>query len=136
MFDKAKRTMVPQERCTTLKAECCKSKPWPEVPRPASFHNITAVWPFSSGAFSLLFCVDLKGAPYRYPYKADPNGTFAPHFVQMWPFGGEGYVLSRGLLNAIGADYWERCMFASFLSSLFLSCHEIDGHFSRNIFST
>jgi hypothetical protein len=28
----------------------------------------------------------------------------------MWPFGGEAYVLSRGLLRALGRDYWAHCM--------------------------
>jgi len=30
----------------------------------------------------------------------------------MWPYGGQAYVLSRGLLNAIGRDYWAHCMSA------------------------
>mmetsp|Transcript_21806 Transcript_21806/g.49325 ORF Transcript_21806/g.49325 Transcript_21806/m.49325 type:complete len:500 (-) Transcript_21806:190-1689(-) len=76
------RAMAVKERCTHLKAECCRSEPWPE------------------------------GARYRYPWRASAAGPFRPHFAEMWPFGGEGYVLSRGLLNALGKEYWEQCMLA------------------------
>lgn len=28
---------------------------------------------------------------------------------ELWPYGGLGYILSRGLLRAIGREEWEQC---------------------------
>jgi hypothetical protein len=38
-------------------------------------------------------------------------GVQGAHFAQLWPFGGDGFALSRGLLNAIGRDHWEACLY-------------------------
>lgn len=63
--------------------ECCRTAPWP-----AGIHR-------------------------GFPYRLDGDGTVRPHFVDMWPYGGGGYVLSRGLLDAIPRRHWaETCLYA------------------------
>lgn len=77
-------TMVPDKECipnTDLGGDCCHTVPWPS--------HIG------------------KGYPYRY----DEKGEDKPHFAYLWPYGGATYVLSRGMLQAIGREVWESCMY-------------------------
>lgn len=46
-----------------------------------------------------------------YPYKLDRQGSYCPHFAAMWPYGGSTYIISRGMLAAIGHDKWEECVY-------------------------
>jgi hypothetical protein len=79
-FDGTAGSMVATAPCDALSEECCASEEWPE------------------------------GAPYGFPFRASPHGATRMHFAHLWPFGRTGYILSRGLLRALGPDYWERCM--------------------------
>lgn len=64
-----------------LSWECCKTRPWPE------------------------------GVSVHYPMRLAKNGTYTPHFAHMWPYGGFGYAISRGMLETVGKEHWERCMY-------------------------
>ena len=45
-----------------------------------------------------------------FPYALDPaRGTPPYPFVRAWVFGGDGYVLSAGLLRAVGRARWAEC---------------------------
>lgn len=82
-YDKAARTFLPQI-CPdrAVTNYCCRTTPWP------------------------------AGVSRGYPYRVDGDGAFRPHFAKLWPYGGAGYVLSRGLLDAIPRPHWEHCMYA------------------------
>mmetsp|Transcript_5771 Transcript_5771/g.8203 ORF Transcript_5771/g.8203 Transcript_5771/m.8203 type:complete len:397 (-) Transcript_5771:37-1227(-) len=60
---------------------CCRTKPWPQ------------------------------GINYGFPFRIDPDGPYRPHFSLLWPYGGLGYVLSRGLLDSISRESWQQCMY-------------------------
>ena len=53
-----------------------------------------------------------EGAASGYPYRIDGDGEYLPHFAKLWPYGGAGYALSRGLLDAIPRDHWQECAYA------------------------
>ena len=79
-FNHTSKSVNAPEPCRDLTMQCCRSSPWPE------------------------------GAPFGYPYRAHPHGSYRPHFLMMWPYGGNGYVLSRGLLREIGREYLKECI--------------------------
>lgn len=60
---------------------CCRTAPWPQ------------------------------GINFGFPFRYDSKGSYRPHFALMWPYGGLGYALSRGLLDSISRDYWQMCMY-------------------------
>ena len=41
--------------------------------------------------------------------RTSPLGHPEFHWLMGWPYGGFGYMLSKGLLRAIGRDNWEEC---------------------------
>lgn len=80
-YDAARGTFAPTE-CADHEtaAYCCRTAPWPE------------------------------GIHRGFPWRVDGDGSYRPHFAKLWPYGGAGYLLSRGLLDAIPAAHWEACM--------------------------
>ena len=83
MYDAHSNSMVLQRYCgdNEISPVCCRTGPWPEKK-------------FQS-----------------YPFKLDPQGSYCPHFAAMWPYGGKTYIMSRGMLEAIGHDKWEECLY-------------------------
>lgn len=83
-YDKATQSFAPRHICPDHEVSnyCCRSKPWPD------------------------------GIHAGFPFQTDPEGAYRPHFSLLWPYGGLGYVLSRGLLDLISRDYWQMCMYA------------------------
>ena len=79
-YNQTVKTMKPPEICGSLSASCCRSAPWPE------------------------------GAHLGFPYRAHPEGTYRPHFFHIWPYGGAGYAISRGMLRVLGREYWRDCL--------------------------
>ena len=77
-------SFLPEKPCAGgLSNSCCKVEPWAE------------------------------GEAYHYPYRVSEKGEYLfPAFVSMWPYGGGGYILSRAMLDTIGADHWKKCMHA------------------------
>jgi len=83
-YDSTRESFVPYQTCTNgtkPDAYCCRASPWPE------------------------------GINFGYPFRYHPEGSYRPHFAMMWPYGGLGYVLSRGLLDAIPRETWQMCMY-------------------------
>jgi hypothetical protein len=65
-----------------LSSECCRTAPWPE------------------------------GVNYGYPFRiVKHNATYTPHFAYMHPYGGAGYVVSRGMIESVGIKEWRKCMY-------------------------
>ena len=81
-FNSSLTTFVPMPRCKKMRFDpyCCRSETWRE------------------------------GVKYGFPYRASPNGSSAFQFMELWPFGGDGFLLSRGLLKAIDRNFWLSCM--------------------------
>jgi|MDSY01.1.fsa_nt_gb hypothetical protein len=79
-FNYTSGTIAAPKVCTELNRWCCRSAPWPE------------------------------GAPLGYPYRAHPFGPYRPSFLRMWPYGGAGYVLSRGMLRELGRGGLLECI--------------------------
>jgi len=82
-YDRVTRTVRPK-LCEPgprgrFRAQCCRTKPWS------------------------------AGAAHGYPWRLAADGPYRPHFAELWPYGGQGYALSRGLLDAIPRAYWETC---------------------------
>ena len=51
------------------------------------------------------------------------------HWVNGWPYGGFGYVLSRGMLDHIGRDEWEQC-------SRRIACQNADQRVMQCVFNS
>lgn len=83
-YDASVQSFVPKVVCPENEVSnyCCRTSPWSE------------------------------GIGLGFPYKTDPQGSYRPHFSLLWPYGGAGYILSRGMLDAIRRDHWEKCMYA------------------------
>mmetsp|Transcript_20313 Transcript_20313/g.63818 ORF Transcript_20313/g.63818 Transcript_20313/m.63818 type:complete len:350 (-) Transcript_20313:134-1183(-) len=77
------KTFLPKKICPDAEVSnyCCRTKPWPD------------------------------GIHAGFPFRTDPDGPYRPHFSLLWPYGGAGYILSRGLLDAIARDYWQHCLY-------------------------
>jgi hypothetical protein len=88
-----KTTMEIQRYCTDddyRLNECCRTAPWPE------------------------------GIGSGYPYRVvRHNATYTPHYASMHPYGGAGYVVSKGIIEAMGRASWEKCMYG-------IQCHNAD----------
>ena len=78
-YDASRGTFAPEKVCPDHETApyCCRTAPWPQ------------------------------GISRGFPYRLDGDGSYRPHFAKLWPYGGAGYALSRGLLDAIPAAHWE-----------------------------
>ncbi|KAJ8600191.1 hypothetical protein CTAYLR_001974 [Chrysophaeum taylorii] len=82
-YDKLEHTFMPKKICPEHEVSnyCCRSKPWPE------------------------------GIHAGFPFRVHPRGPYRPHFSLLWPYGGLGYIVSRGMLDVIPRDHWQQCMY-------------------------
>jgi hypothetical protein len=87
VFDisKDKTTMEIKKYCSDAdynQNECCRVAPWPQ------------------------------GIMYGFPYRVvKHNATYTPHYAHMYPYGGAGYVVSKGMIETMGRSAWEQCMY-------------------------
>ena len=89
-YNASQDAMVLQRYCGDHENNpvCCRTGPWPEG--------------------------EAAGVGTRfqgYPFKLDAQGAYCPHFAAMWPYGGASYLISRGMLEAIGHAAWEQCLY-------------------------
>jgi hypothetical protein len=119
-------------------ALCCRTQRWPEVMFAHVVCVCVCALP-SLLTIKQQPCPQ-QGEPFGYPYRAagpssslspppliatadgdasaastaapsTPSSLFSsPHTAELWPFGGAGYALSRGMMRAIPQRHWEECM--------------------------
>lgn len=85
-YNSSTKTMSPID-CNDPSARCCEVVSWPE--------GIS------------------HGFPFRLRQKGDVDAptTFSTSSIQLWPYGGSTYALSKSMLQAVGRDNWERFMY-------------------------
>ena len=83
-FNASAQSFVRTNKCDkegSFDAYCCRSEPW------------------------------AYGERFGFPYRASPKGELPFSFIETWPYGGESFIISRGMLNAISREHWTNCLF-------------------------